>query len=129
MIEDWNYILLVSEKGERALVFILTKRSSEDLADYLRKLKFKVRYIHSELNTFERAELIRDLRKGDVQILVGINLSSFTSILTSTISFVNLISDLYSAYNCKAHIECCIHTNSTIRTLNKYDHTITSASL
>ena len=57
----------VSEKGERALVLTLTKRSSEDLADYLRELKFKVRYIHSELNTFERAELIRDLRKGDVQ--------------------------------------------------------------
>ena len=52
----------------------MTKRSSEDLADYLRELKFKVRYIHSELNTFERAELIRDLRKGDVQVLVGINL-------------------------------------------------------
>ena len=64
----------VSEKGERALVLTLTKRSSEDLADYLRELKFKVRYIHSELNTFERAELIRDLRKGDVQVLVGINL-------------------------------------------------------
>ena len=64
----------MSEKGERALVLTLTKRSSEDLADYLRELKFKVRYIHSELNTFERAELIRDLRKGDVQVLVGINL-------------------------------------------------------
>ena len=46
----------MSEKGERALVLTLTKRSSEDLADYLRELKFKVRYIHSELNTFERTE-------------------------------------------------------------------------
>ncbi|NLL36148.1 MAG: excinuclease ABC subunit UvrB [Fretibacterium sp.] len=64
----------VTEKGERALVLTLTKKSSEDLAEYLSELKFKVRYIHSELDTFERAELIRDLRKGDVQVLVGINL-------------------------------------------------------
>jgi excinuclease ABC subunit B len=64
----------VTEKGDRALVLTLTKKSSEDLAEYLRELKFKVKYIHSELNTFERAELIRDLRKGDIQVLVGINL-------------------------------------------------------
>ncbi len=64
----------VTEKGERALVLTLTKKSSEDLAEYLHELKFKVKYIHSELNTFERAELIRDLRKGDIQVLVGINL-------------------------------------------------------
>ena len=64
----------VAGRGERALVLTLTKRSSEDLADYLNELKFKVRYIHSELNTFERAELIHDLRVGDVQVLVGINL-------------------------------------------------------
>jgi excinuclease ABC subunit B len=63
-----------SEKSGRALVLTLTKKSSEDLAEYLRELKFKVKYIHSELNTFERAELIRDLRKGDIQVLVGINL-------------------------------------------------------
>ncbi|GHV34188.1 UvrABC system protein B [Synergistales bacterium] len=64
----------VTEKGSRALVLTLTKKSSEDLAEYLRDLKFKVKYIHSELNTFERAELIRDLRAGDIQVLVGINL-------------------------------------------------------
>ena len=64
----------VTERGERALVLTLTKRSSEDLADYLSELKFKVKYIHSELNTFERAELIHGLRVGDVQVLVGINL-------------------------------------------------------
>jgi excinuclease ABC subunit B len=61
-------------KGGRALVLTLTKKSSEDLAEYLRELQFKVKYIHSELNTFERAELVRDLRKGDIQVLVGINL-------------------------------------------------------
>ncbi|MBQ7068118.1 MAG: UvrB/UvrC motif-containing protein, partial [Synergistaceae bacterium] len=59
---------------QRALVLTLTKKSSEDLADYLKELKFKVKYIHSELNTFERAELIRDLRSGKIDILVGINL-------------------------------------------------------
>jgi excinuclease ABC subunit B len=64
----------VTDKGDRALVLTLTKKSSEDLAEYLRELQFKVKYIHSELNTFERAELIRDLRKGDIQVLVGINL-------------------------------------------------------
>ena len=61
-------------KNQRALVLTLTKRASEDLADYLTELKFKVKYIHSELNTFERAELIRDLRAGNVDVLVGINL-------------------------------------------------------
>jgi excinuclease ABC subunit B len=64
----------VTEKKERALVLTLTKKSSEDLAEYLREMQFKVKYIHSELNTFERAELIRDLRRGDIQVLVGINL-------------------------------------------------------
>ncbi len=62
------------QKNERALVLTLTKRSSEDLADYLKELKFRVKYIHSELNTFERAELIRDLRAGTIDVLVGINL-------------------------------------------------------
>ena len=62
------------KKGERSLVLTLTKKSSEDLADYLRELKFRVKYIHSELNTFERAELIRDLRAGKIDVLVGINL-------------------------------------------------------
>ena len=62
------------QKNERALVLTLTKKSSEDLADYLKDLKFRVKYIHSELNTFERAELIRDLRAGTIDVLVGINL-------------------------------------------------------
>ncbi len=64
----------IDKKGERALILTLTKRASEDLADYLRNLKFKIKYIHSELNTFERAELIRDLRSGKINILTGINL-------------------------------------------------------
>ena len=64
----------LAKTNERALVLTLTKKSSEDLADYLRELHFKVKYIHSELNTFERAELIRDLRGGKIDVLVGINL-------------------------------------------------------
>ena len=61
-------------RGERALVTALTKRSSEDLAEYLGDLGFRAKYIHSELDTFERAELIRDLRLGRVDVLVGVNL-------------------------------------------------------
>lgn len=61
-------------KGERAIITTLTKKSSEDLAEYLGDLQFKVKYIHSELNAFERAELIRDLRSGEISVLVGINL-------------------------------------------------------
>jgi excinuclease ABC subunit B len=64
----------ITSRGERALITTLTKKSSEDLAEYLADLQFKVKYIHSELNTFERAELIRDLRNGDISVLVGINL-------------------------------------------------------
>ena len=59
---------------ERALVLTMTQKSSEDLADYLRELKIRAKYIHAELNTFERAELIRDLRAGKIEVLVGINL-------------------------------------------------------
>jgi excinuclease ABC subunit B len=64
----------VVKNNQRALVTTLTKRSSEDLAEYLSELGFKVKYIHSELNAFERAELLQDLRKGDISVLVGINL-------------------------------------------------------
>jgi len=64
----------VVQKGERALVTTLTKRSSEDLAEYLAELGFGVRYIHSELDAFERVELLRELRRGDISVLVGVNL-------------------------------------------------------
>jgi len=64
----------VVEKGERALVTTLTRRSSEDLAEYLSEIGFSVRYIHSELDAFERVELIRELRRGDISVLVGVNL-------------------------------------------------------
>lgn len=64
----------VIDRGERALVSTLTKRSAEDLAEYMAELGIKVRYIHSELDTFERAELLRDLRLGVFAVLVGVNL-------------------------------------------------------
>ncbi|MBQ9881646.1 MAG: excinuclease ABC subunit UvrB [Synergistes sp.] len=67
-------IRTVTERGERVLVSTLTKRSAEDLAEYLADLGIKVRYIHSELDTFERAELLRDLRLGVFAVLVGVNL-------------------------------------------------------
>lgn len=59
---------------ERALVTTLTKRSAEDLAEYLSEAGLKVRYIHSELDTFERADLLKHLRLGEIQVLVGVNL-------------------------------------------------------
>lgn len=65
---------VVVERGERALVTTLTKRMSEDLTDYLGNLNFRVRYLHSEIDTLERTEILTDLRKGAFDILVGINL-------------------------------------------------------
>ncbi|MEM1059969.1 MAG: excinuclease ABC subunit UvrB [Verrucomicrobiota bacterium] len=62
------------DTGERVLVTTLTKRTAEDLADYLRDLGVKVRYLHSEIDTIERVEILRELRSGEVDVLVGINL-------------------------------------------------------
>ncbi len=60
--------------GERVLVTTLTKRMAEDLAEYYRELRLKVRYLHSEIETLERTEIIRDLRLGVFDVLIGINL-------------------------------------------------------
>jgi excinuclease ABC subunit B len=62
------------EKEERALVTTLTKKQSEDLTEYLEELGFKVRYLHSDVDTLERIEIIRDLRLGVFDVLVGVNL-------------------------------------------------------
>ncbi len=62
------------EKHERVLVTTLTKRTAEDLADYLRDVGLKVRYLHSDIDTIERVEILRGLRAADFDILVGINL-------------------------------------------------------
>ena len=60
--------------GERVLVTTLTKRMSEDLTEYLNEVGVKVRYLHSDIDTLQRIEIIRDLRKGEFDVLVGINL-------------------------------------------------------
>jgi excinuclease ABC subunit B len=62
------------EQGQRALVTTLTKKMAEDLSEYLRELNFKVQYLHSEIQTIERVEILRDLRLGQYDVVVGINL-------------------------------------------------------
>jgi excinuclease ABC subunit B len=62
------------DSGERVLVTTLTKRMSEDLSDYFTDLGLKVRYLHSDINTLERIDIIRDLRSGLFDVLIGINL-------------------------------------------------------
>jgi excinuclease ABC subunit B len=63
-----------AEKGQRVLVTTLTKRMAEELTDYYSELGVRVRYLHSDILTFERMELIRELREGEFDVLVGINL-------------------------------------------------------
>ena len=62
------------KSGERTLITTLTKKMAEDLADYLSELGLRVRYLHSEIETFERVEILKSLRVGDFDVLVGINL-------------------------------------------------------
>ena len=62
------------EKNERSLILTLTKKMAEDLTDYLSGLNLKVKYIHSEIDTFERVEILKSLRTGEVDVLIGINL-------------------------------------------------------
>ncbi len=67
-------IRLVVAAGDRILVTVLTKRMAEDLTDYYREHGVKVRYLHADIDTVERVEIIRDLRLGEFDVLVGINL-------------------------------------------------------
>ncbi|TAL67699.1 MAG: excinuclease ABC subunit UvrB [Bacteroidetes bacterium] len=69
-----NEIHLRTARGERVLVTTLTKRMSEDLSEYLQNLQIKVAYIHSDVETLERVEIIRNLRTGENDVLVGVNL-------------------------------------------------------
>jgi excinuclease ABC subunit B len=62
------------KKGERAIITTLTKRMAEELADYLREMAVKTHYLHSEIDTLERSEILRDLRLGIYDVVVGINL-------------------------------------------------------
>ena len=74
-IEDLlKEIKQVISKGNRVLVTTLTKKMSEALSDYFLKMGIKTRYLHSDIDTLERIEILRDLRKGDFDVLVGINL-------------------------------------------------------
>ena len=69
-----NEIRARVERDERVLVTTLTKKMSEDLTDYLLEMGFKVRYLHSEIDTLERIQIIRELRLGEYDVLVGVNL-------------------------------------------------------
>ncbi|MGJ9385416.1 excinuclease ABC subunit UvrB [Salipaludibacillus sp. CF4.18] len=71
MIEE---IRLRKERGERVLVTTLTKKMSEDLTDYLKEVGIQVKYIHSDIKTLDRIQIIRELRQGQFDVLVGINL-------------------------------------------------------
>jgi excinuclease ABC subunit B len=67
-------IRVVTERGERVLVTTLTKKMSEDLTDYLRRLGIKVTYLHSDISALDRIEILRGLRLGESEVLVGVNL-------------------------------------------------------
>ncbi len=67
-------IRIRAEKDQRVLVTTLTKKMAEDLTDYMKSVGVRVRYLHSEVKTIERMEILRDLRKGEFDVLVGINL-------------------------------------------------------
>ena len=69
-----NEIRVRLDRNERTLVTTLTKKMSEDLTDYLLEMGFRVRYLHSEIDTLERIQIIRDLRLGEYDVLVGVNL-------------------------------------------------------
>jgi excinuclease ABC subunit B len=69
-----NEIRVRVERDERTLVTTITKKMSEDLTDYLLEMGFKVRYLHSEIDTLERIQIIRELRLGQFDVLVGVNL-------------------------------------------------------
>ena len=69
-----NEVRVRVDRNERVLVTTLTKKMSEDLTDYLLEMGFRVRYLHSEVDTLERIQIIRDLRLGEYDVLVGVNL-------------------------------------------------------
>jgi len=69
-----NEIRVRAERDERTLVTTLTKKMAEDLTDYLLEMGFRVRYLHSEIDTLERIQIIRELRLGEYDVLVGVNL-------------------------------------------------------
>ena len=75
--DDWTLArsgAALLDRGERVLVTTLTKRMSEDLTDYLQQHGVRVRYLHSDIDAIERIEILRGLRLGDFDVLVGVNL-------------------------------------------------------
>ena len=69
-----DHISRARARGERALITTITKKSSEELAEYLAGNGVKVKYLHSEIDTIERLEILRDLRMGEIEVIVGVNL-------------------------------------------------------
>ena len=74
MEDIYKEVLARIERQERSLILTLTKKMAEDLTDYLSGLNLRVKYIHSEIDTFERVEILKSLRSGEIDILIGINL-------------------------------------------------------
>lgn len=74
-VEDlYKECRLTTEKGQRVLVTTLTKKMAEDLTKYFKELGLKAEYLHSDIDTIERVKILRKLRKGDIEVLVGVNL-------------------------------------------------------
>jgi len=74
-IDDlYTEIMTRTKRNERVLVTTLTKKMAEDLTDYFKELNVKVKYMHSDIDTFQRLDIIRELRKGEFDVLIGINL-------------------------------------------------------
>ena len=92
------------EKHERSLILTLTKKMAEDLTDYLTELKLKVKYIHSEIDTFERVEILKSLRSGEIDVLIGINLLR-EGIDLPEVSFIALLDSDYRTRGpkCRRH--------------------------
>lgn len=74
MEDIYKEVKLRIERHERSLILTLTKKMAEDLTDYLTEFDLKVKYIHSEIDTFERVEILKSLRTGEIDVLIGINL-------------------------------------------------------
>lgn len=74
MEDIWREVQKRIDRDERSLILTLTKRMAEDLTDYLGSLGLKVKYIHSEVETIERVEILKSLRLGEIDVLIGINL-------------------------------------------------------
>lgn len=75
MVDDiMSNLSYVIDKNERMLITTLTKRSSEELTEYLQENGIKVQYLHSEVDTLERLEILKELREGKIDVIVGVNL-------------------------------------------------------